>query len=468
MKQLIFLSVLTALALVGSAFDPIWGLLLYYGLALLRPQFLWKWALPEEVRWSVLAAGVVVLGLLLNLPRILRRARPNLIVALLLVQAVLLLLSCLTAFDTQIAQTYGLEYAKVFFIGLLATLIISQPRHIRFLAIVFLLALGYLAFEINYTYFVAHRLDIYLHGYDALDNNGIGLLLAMALPFAFVFAVTPRPIWQKGLAAGLGLLLMHAIMLSYSRGAMISSLVGGAWLLLRSRQRLQTCAIVLVLALVIPFLAGRGVRERFFSTNNYQTDASANSRFESWGAAWRMALDRPLLGFGIRNANLFSKAYGADRSGRTIHSIYLQIAADSGLPAMANYILIVAASLYLLGRARRACLRRLDAGPPPESGQAQKLAELAALFAAFQASLVIFAVGAAFLSVEVLEASWLVIIVAGVGSGIIERYLATLPGAEPVAAAAVPLKRRLRLPRRAHHPRRRALDFPEAKGLVRP
>jgi probable O-glycosylation ligase (exosortase A-associated) len=406
---------------------------------------------------------------LLNLPRTLRRARPNLIVALILIQAVLLLLSCLTAFDTQIAQTYGLEYAKVFFIGLLASLIISEPRHIRFLAVVFLLALGYLAFEVNYTYLVEHRLDFYMRGYDALDNNGIGLLLAMALPFAFVFVVTPRPIWQKGLAAGLGLLLMHAIMLSYSRGAMLSSLVGGAWLLLRSRQRLQTVAIVLVLALAIPFLAGRGVRERFFSTNNYQTDASANSRLESWGAAWRMAQDRPLLGFGIRNANLFSQAYGADRAGRTIHSIYLQIAADSGLPAMANYILIVAASLYLLGRARRACLRRLDADPPPEPGQERELGELAALFAAFQASLVIFTVGAAFLSVEVLEASWLVIVVAGVGTGIVERYLATLPGAEPaVAAVPVPLKGRPRLLRRAHHPRRRALDFPAAKGLVRP
>jgi hypothetical protein len=100
MNQLIFLTALLALALIGSTFDPFWGLLLYYGLALLRPQYIWRWALPDGVRWSVLAAGVLVLGVLLNLPSLIRHARPNVIMLLLLIQAVLLILSCLTAFDT--------------------------------------------------------------------------------------------------------------------------------------------------------------------------------------------------------------------------------------------------------------------------------------------------------------------------------------------------------------------------------
>ena len=55
----------------------------------------------------------------------------------------------------------------------------------------------------------------------------------------------------------------------------------------------------------------------------YEEDGSAQSRFDSWRAAWLITRDYPIVGVGVRNANLFSEQYGADMEGRTIHSQYL-------------------------------------------------------------------------------------------------------------------------------------------------
>ena len=49
-----------------------------------------------------------------------------------------------------------------------------------------------------------------------------------------------------------------------------------------------------------------------------------------------------MFGVGIRNSNLFSYQYGADMEGRTIHSQYLQIAADNGFVGLGLYLAVLA------------------------------------------------------------------------------------------------------------------------------
>ena len=89
-------------------------------------------------------------------------------------------------------------------------------------------------------------------------------------------------------------------------------------------------------------------------------DASANSRRESWAAAWRIAEDNPVFGVGIRNSELMSYAYGADMQGRTIHSQYLQTAADSGFVALGLYIVVLVSFWFSTRTARLATTRRYD------------------------------------------------------------------------------------------------------------
>lgn len=416
MKQFAFLSILMAAAALGAFFSPFWGVLLYYFLAVLRPQYLWDWALPGDTRWSLMAAGIAFFSAMLYAPRLILTGRLNRVAWLAIAYTFVIGLSVLTAHDTSIAQDWAGEFAKIIVMVLLAMVVIEHAWQINLFGVMILLCLGYGAYEINYNYFLLGRLDIFHVGFGGLDNNGAGLMISMGIPLAYVFGVTAKHRWQSALAWMLGLFMIHAMLMSYSRGAMLATVVGSVWLLLHHRPRWQAGGLAIAMCLVISLLAGKEIRERFFSTQSYQEDNSAQSRFDSWSAAWRIASDHPLLGVGVRNSSLYSQRYGADLRGRTIHSQYLQIAADSGMIAMALYIVLLIACLRAFGFAGSVCREYLLAhpkiGPPDHDRYMLILSERLAL--GFQTSLVIFAVGGLFLSLEVFELPWLLITLAGV------------------------------------------------------
>ncbi len=187
-----------------------------------------------------------------------------------------------------------------------------------------------IAYEVNSLYVFQGRLDVYKRGYGGLDNNGAGLMLAMGVPLA-IFAWEGSKHWVRWAFAAALPLLLHAVLMTYSRGAMLSLIVTTPFLLFRTRRRLQFGLLFAGLLMIIPTMAGPEIRARFFTLNEVEQDESANSRFGSWQAAFRIANDYPLLGVGIRNSPRFSYQYGADMPGRVIHSQYLQILADSRL-----------------------------------------------------------------------------------------------------------------------------------------
>lgn len=427
MKQFVLLALMTMLGATAALHAPYWGVLLYYTLAVLRPQYLWSWALPVDVRWSLLAAMAVFLGLAVNLARISLRNAANVVVGLMVGYGLLLALGTLTAYDPITAQAWGVEYAKVMLLALIASAVIEHWWQLRLMALMILLSLGYIAWEINFLYFFqGGRLDIFHYGYGGLDNNGAGLMIGMGLPFAYAFAVWTRKgswWWKAGACAVLGGCIIHAVMMSYSRGAMLATALGMGWILLHHRPRLQAAGVALALTLAVSTLAGQEIRERFLSTLDYKTDHSAQSRLDSWHAAWMIAWEDPLLGKGIRNSNRYSANYGADLQGRTIHNQYLQIAADSGFPAAIVYISMLAAALLRLGRARRMCANWLDEHETSPDATRRQVHQAQALCLTIQASLIIFAVDGVFLSLELFELPWLLIVLGGVAPPILERYL---------------------------------------------
>jgi probable O-glycosylation ligase (exosortase A-associated) len=206
--------------------------------------------------------------------------------------------------------------------------------------------------------------------------------------------------WWRWLFVLLIPVLVHAVLMTYSRGAMVSLLIMCPLLLLRSRRRVQLCLFGLVMGvLLIPTMAGPEIRARFLTLKTHEADASANSRRGSWNAAIKMASDYPVFGVGIRNANLFSHMYGADYEGRTIHSTYLQIAADNGFVGLGFFLLMLVSGWLGASRARRAVRGRDD----------EEARRVNAIASGIQCSLCVFAVGSAFLSLEVFELPYLLV-----------------------------------------------------------
>lgn len=449
---------------VGSLVTPFWGALAYYTLAVLRPQYLWDWALPMHVRWSLYAAVIFLGAVILHSTRVFRNVRFNPVLGLLGLYAVLVFASMLTAFNPKLAQIWAIEFGKVFLVAAVTSLVLNRWWHMRLLSLAIFASIGLIAYEINHLYLVKGRLDIFHYGYAGFDNNGAGLLIAVGVPFAFALATIPmRGIWRlTNLVAGvLGLMMAHAVLMSYSRGAMVAMGGGVAWMLIHHRPRWKAAALIVPLAIALMVMAGPEIRQEIISTKDYKTDESAQSRFASWAAGWQIAWEHPLMGAGIRNSNMFTGRYGADQPVRTIHNLYLQVSADSGIPAGLTLVTMIGLAVYRFGASRRMLLNHADSlsdaeandGRPGTTGGGGGLLTYfnlldhpraaASLMLAAQGSLLTFAAAAMLLSVEAFEVSWLLIIMGGCAP-IVARDLmaptqdAGVQSSEPVRAANRP------------------------------
>jgi O-antigen ligase len=257
----------------------------------------------------------------------------------------------------------------------------------------------------NYYYLVNRYLFIWRLGYGGLDNNGAGLMLAMIAPCCLVLWNGEHRWWRWGYLAFLPV-IVHAILMSYSRGAMLSLIAVTPILLWRQRLFSWTTVFLAILVFVgLPLMAGPEIQQRFFSIEQYETDGSAQSRLTSWAIGWKMATDRPYLGFGLRNSNLYTFDYGADIYGRTIHNQYLQVAADSGMTGLLLYIIGLALTWRLMTR----CRRRL------KRSQVRNQDVVRALMIAdcVEASMVVFCFCAIFLWLVVFELPFLMLLLGG-------------------------------------------------------
>ena len=129
-------------------------------------------------------------------------------------------------------------------------------------------------------------------------------------------------------------------------------------------------------------------------------DDSANSRRRAGRPHGRWRRDNPIFGVGIRNANLFSYQYGADMEGRTIHSQYLQIAADNGFVGLGLYLAMIASVWADTRFCRRAVKGRDDL-------QSRRIYLVAT---GVETSMAVFCFGGAFLSLENFELPFLLLL----------------------------------------------------------
>lgn len=442
---------LTALGTLGVyLLNPIYGVLVYYIFALLRPQELWVWVLPEGLAWSYYVGLATLFAAFLSAIGGLPDSRPPTPIRPMFGRGhyVMFLFGAWIAITTYLAQheeaaeKWFMEYLKIVLMFAASAILIKTVEEIRLLLVAAVVVLSYLAFDINLDYVQSGSMKVYFHGHGGLDNNGAGLMLAMSIPLMYYLfeALTSR--WRWLFLLGIPL-AAHAVQMTFSRGAMLSLLVGLPLIVWRSRYRKKLFLAVVLLGPPFVYLtAGQEIQRRFFSIETaHEMDDSAKSRLQSWGAALRIANDYPIFGVGVRNANLFSYQYGADMEGRTIHSTYLQIAADNGYTGLGIYLFLLITVAREIAYLRRETRGRDD----PESRLYYGLS------AGVECSLAIFCFGTMFLSLEVFELPYFLMLCA-VQMALLHRYRLAC-AYDPTRFVIVPPKLpTLRLPGRIQAP----------------
>jgi probable O-glycosylation ligase (exosortase A-associated) len=404
MNQLLFMIPVMITGVVGSfTTHPYLGVAVYYLLAVLRPQFIWQWSLPD-VAWSYYVALAAILSTLAWRCGLLQfdddeDTRLNLGHYSMLAFAAWIMVTYFTARHPDISYPYMIEYLKIFVMYVMGSLALRTIRQLWVIYLMVTLALCYIAYEVNAIYFEKGYMYVYRQGYGGLDNNGAALMLAMGVPLC-LYAWDGIVHWSRWIFVLFIPVLVHAVLTSFSRGAMVSLILSLPIYLFRCRRRGQLLALLLGVGFMVPFLAGKEIRERFFSIEQHEMDTSANTRKKSWAIAWQMAQESPFFGFGIRNSNLYTYVYGADLEGRAIHSQFLQIAADSGIVGLGCYVLSIVGFAWCAMRVMRRTKHAEDV-----DGQCAYTIACGA-----EGAMIVFCIGGVFLSLETFELPYIVML----------------------------------------------------------
>ncbi len=414
-KHLILMIVSTIVSVVGSFLGgPFIGVMIYYVYSVVRPQFVWKNYLPSlEFGWSYMAAMSAILATIIfrmglfKMPAAgptLGTKRPgwNYIHYAVLAFALWVTMSYRFAVSQETAYLHFLEYLKLFVIIVIACLSVQRISQLWILLAALALADAYVGIEVNTYYFKDDYRILNRIGWGGLDNNGAGLQLAMGIPLCyFLWESTVsrfRYVYLISAAA-----LTHSVLLSDSRGAMVSVLGSIPVLFFFSQRKKRLLGLGVLWIMFIAASAGIGVQNRFQSISEHETDESANSRKTTWLIGIRMANEHPFVGFGLRCSSAYTQEYGADMYGRVIHSQYLQIAADMGWVGLGWFLLLLATVFtltYLMWRRTRHW---------PKTDTLLKARSIAG---AIITSLTIYCIGGIFLSLDHFELPYALFLIA--------------------------------------------------------
>jgi probable O-glycosylation ligase (exosortase A-associated) len=465
-KQFIMMVFITAVGVIGGiGFGPYVAMLVYYLNAILRPQNMWSHiASVRDVQWSFTAAIVALvtaviyrLGLLgYQSCGVTKGARTPLwnivhwcMVGFALhitIRHLLTLTYGNTSENIESERSYT-EYIKMIVMFFVASLVIYRLNQLWILLAVIALADAYVAYEVNMNYLVLGYNRIQRSGYGGLDNNGAGLMMAMGIPLCYF-------LWEGTLGKFRWVylmfvpVLMHAVQLSFSRGAMVATLISVPIVFLFSRHKKWLLLMGTVGFIGVLATSGPELRDRFLSIKQHDLDASANSRKLTWSIAMNLANQHPFFGLGLRCSKLQMKTFGADEN-QAIHSQYFQLAADTGWMGVGWFIAVVAAVIWTCYRTWRKTRLWL---PYPEVIRTRAMA------GAVSSSLVLYCVGAAFLSLDTFELPYILMMIVAqlwgvyTGGGVeatIQQSGSQLPSAtlKPMVQSSIPI-----LPRRTVPP----------------
>lgn len=350
---ILFVALYFALLVAALVRRPFWGLCAYLMAFYLHPPARWWGEALPDLRWSLTAALVTLLAVILKGGRLepFRFAETRLYLVFFLYVAVQ------TAWAIDI--TTHLEFVEMVFsflmlIYLLQSVIVGRKDLIAFI-VVTMVGCSYFTY-IGLTSSWGGRLDGVGGPSISSANQMSQHVAAMLMPGAYLLLQKKEQWWKYGIVLLLCLACLKVILMAGSRGVYLSILVTGVVALILyprgNKKRLYSLA-GLVLAGGLLFV-GPGLLQRFEGvqlTNLAEAeDQSARSRVVIIEAQWEMFKKAPLLGHGHKGTLLLSPAYippeylslnaRGSLAGRASHNYLMSLLVDHGVLG-ASIILVI-------------------------------------------------------------------------------------------------------------------------------
>jgi hypothetical protein len=216
MKGLLFTYLMTYGGAAAALFSPFTGFLVYVSFAILKPQYLWPWSVPEGNN-----SRIVAIALLAGWARAgfgsWDLGRGGAVARALLGFFGWTVFGAIYGPDRSLAFGYVEELAKIVVPVLVAISLLDSTEKLKRLAWVILMSQGYLALEFNLSYLQGFNV-IKEVGFARMDNNTLAITLVPCAGLGLFLGLGARAWYAKGAALVLTLLIVHAVLLSFSRG----------------------------------------------------------------------------------------------------------------------------------------------------------------------------------------------------------------------------------------------------------
>jgi probable O-glycosylation ligase (exosortase A-associated) len=174
------------------------------------------------------------------------------------------------------------------------------------------------------------------------ENNALALATVMSIPLLRYLQLQEKRRWIRYALLLAMVLSGFSALGSQSRGALLAIAAMLAFLWLKSRAKVVTGLLLLMLIPVAIGFMPEKWDDRMRSIQTYEEDRSAMGRINAWEMAYNLAKDRPLVGggFEIYTPEVFAR-YAPDPGHiQGAHSIYFTMLGEHGFVGLLLFLLL--------------------------------------------------------------------------------------------------------------------------------
>jgi putative inorganic carbon (hco3(-)) transporter len=198
------------------------------------------------------------------------------------------------------------------------------------------------------------------------DANFFAQIMVVLIPLAINRMIFEKSTFLKLVAAYGVLVITLTVIFTFSRGGLFGIMVALLVLGICHPPKVSQMVGLLILGVFILFLVPRSYIDRiatitdvFTGQSDIRNESSLSRRASGMSSAWMMFVDHPVLGVGLKNYEAYYQQYsrklGLDSSTgeRASDSLFLELAAETGMIGILVFGLILFYVFKYIGRARK-------------------------------------------------------------------------------------------------------------------
>jgi probable O-glycosylation ligase (exosortase A-associated) len=254
------------------------------------------------------------------------------------------------------AQAELMRVSKILLMTFLMVWLVNSKEKLRYLFLVTAFSFGFFAVKgALFSWHTSGEFRVYGPPDSFIaDNNALGLALNMTLPMFYFLARGEENRWVRRFFHLSFFCGIVAVLLTYSRGALLGLAVALVLIALRSRQKILAVFLLAISAWGVLVFAPAQWMDRMGNFFHGNLDRSAELRLNAWQFAWALAKHYPITGGGLKTftPDLYQR-YTPQLEFAGPHSIYFQTLAEHGFIGLGLFLLLLGVSFYSLWMIRR-------------------------------------------------------------------------------------------------------------------